>query len=635
MRALASTKTTDNSAAHRVGHSRGSEETTPIFTPATSSVFPIQRKASCACGGGCPACQSKPVIQAKLSVSEPGDIYEQEADRIADQVMRMPHPALARLSIDPTSVRALSLQRECATCEDEELRRKSQDLNTETPSSGLDLVAATLRQGGQPLDNNTRAFFEPRFGTDFSAVRIHTDNQAAESARSVYALAYTVGRDVVFAAGEHNPGTESGKRLLAHELTHVVQQSSSEDIRLDHGDEIRGLSSIYTPSSSWASQVRGRTMREAGEPFDSGTASLTQSRFGFDFSQGRVHSNDSADQSVDDMSTRAYYGQHMFLRQGQHVPRSNVLRHDLGHVVEHSATRTSVTQAPSVMREPAASAPSPATYIIVYGSGRMSPATIRDHNVEGAFKKAATAKHKEITARLGKAAAQNNIVLKYTPTEIELKAVLNKKYALPVMEIHIFSHGWKHGINLGGPDPGMGKKGSEEKPEERKVAPEELGDYDVQWGDQPNIVLYGCNTGNPAGAPAFAQSVSDAFGVPVRGPTTSSHFDFGGPFGATQVPDKPGKMQEYMPTPAEIESHMKEVERIVNLIALKMKAKGGLPFIIKSIQDAFALREQVDSHVKWLNRVLGDSRFSISDRSITKTKLASLVQRADAALRTP
>ena len=187
----------------------------------------LQRKeGQCACGGGCPGCQSGLPVQTKLSISEPGDIYEQEADRVADQVMRMPDPALERSSINSTPIRALSLQRKCATCEDEELQRKSHNSNAATPSSGLDTVSATLRQSGSPLDANTRAFFEPRFGVDFSAVRIHTDTQAAESARSVNALAYTVGRDVAFNSSQYAPHTDSGKRLLAHELTHVVQQGS-------------------------------------------------------------------------------------------------------------------------------------------------------------------------------------------------------------------------------------------------------------------------------------------------------------------------------------------------------------------------------------------------------------------------
>src|SRR5262249_29965020 len=81
-----------------------------------------------------------------------------------------------------------------------------------------------LHSLGQPLDAGTRAFMEPRFGHDFSQVRIHADERAAESARAVNALAYTVGRDVVFGEGRYEPGTSEGRRLLAHELTHVVQQ---------------------------------------------------------------------------------------------------------------------------------------------------------------------------------------------------------------------------------------------------------------------------------------------------------------------------------------------------------------------------------------------------------------------------
>jgi hypothetical protein len=88
------------------------------------------------------------------------------------------------------------------------------------------IVHEVLRSPGQPLDAATRAWMEPRFGRDFGNVRVHTDGAAAESARAVNALAYTVGRDVVFGPGQYAPGTEKGSRLLAHELTHVVQQAS-------------------------------------------------------------------------------------------------------------------------------------------------------------------------------------------------------------------------------------------------------------------------------------------------------------------------------------------------------------------------------------------------------------------------
>ena len=259
MRTFATTKTPDNSAAHLSAHSRGSKENAPIFNPTAASALPFQRKAACSCGGGCPACQSKPAIQTKLSISAPGDMYEQEADRVADQVMRMPDPSLERSSINSTPIRALSLPRKCATCEDEELQRKSQNSNATTPSSGLETVSATLRQSGSPLDANIRNFFEPRFGTDFSAVRIHTDTQAAESARSVNALAYTVGRDVAFNSGQYAPHSDSGKRLLAHELTHVVQQGG------DSSPETAGSKSrpVTVSPSQGAFEVEAHRMAES------------------------------------------------------------------------------------------------------------------------------------------------------------------------------------------------------------------------------------------------------------------------------------------------------------------------------------------------------------------------------------
>ncbi len=115
---------------------------------------------------------------------------------------------------------------ECAECRDERegsLQRSRTDhaaVNEVPP-----IVDEVLREPGQPLDSATRAFMEPRFGRDFSDVRVHTDARAAESARAVSALAYTVGQDVVFQAGKHDTRSEEGTRCLAHELTHVVQQT--------------------------------------------------------------------------------------------------------------------------------------------------------------------------------------------------------------------------------------------------------------------------------------------------------------------------------------------------------------------------------------------------------------------------
>src|SRR6185295_324074 len=117
---------------------------------------------------------------------------------------------------------------ECAECEKkhQDLQRKTQaPEKTSTHSAAIPpIVDEVLSSSGQPLDGITRAFMEPRFGHDFSQVRVHTDPRAGESAEAVNAQAYTVGRDVVFAPGEYQPTTEAGNAVLAHELSHVVQQ---------------------------------------------------------------------------------------------------------------------------------------------------------------------------------------------------------------------------------------------------------------------------------------------------------------------------------------------------------------------------------------------------------------------------
>jgi hypothetical protein len=168
-------------------------------------------------------------IQPKLTIGQADDPYEREADRVADQVMRMPAPHSDghRLSIMP--VTAHQAQRKCAGCEEEEeegslLRKES--VGAEAPATAPPIVHETLNSPGQPLDATTRAYFEPRFSVDFSRVRVHTGGRAAAAVRSVGALAYTVGSDIVFGEGEFSPGSTEGRQLIAHELTHVVQQKA-------------------------------------------------------------------------------------------------------------------------------------------------------------------------------------------------------------------------------------------------------------------------------------------------------------------------------------------------------------------------------------------------------------------------
>ncbi len=187
-------------------------------------------------------------LQAKLTVSEPSDEFEQEADRVADQVMRTPDPNGEEL---PEIGRASdsSLQRACNKCEEEGeekvgIHRKAVDGSDQATAETKGNVgkAASLVQeqlsnlssDGEPLTATTRAYFEPYFGADFSDVRVHRSKRAFESAQSVNALAYTIGPHVVFGSGQYAPDTAAGKRLLAHELTHVVQQRGVRE--LNHSD---------------------------------------------------------------------------------------------------------------------------------------------------------------------------------------------------------------------------------------------------------------------------------------------------------------------------------------------------------------------------------------------------------------
>ncbi len=139
---------------------------------------------------------------------------------------------------------------ECAACRKSRLQRQP-DRQSE-PTGVPAIVHDVLRSSGQPLDPATRAFMEPRFGHDFSRVRVHAGGQAAESARAVNALAYTVGNDVVFETGRYAPQSAQGQRLLAHELAHVVQQGG----RAVRSSSRLGSRPMITPPSARRKQPR-------------------------------------------------------------------------------------------------------------------------------------------------------------------------------------------------------------------------------------------------------------------------------------------------------------------------------------------------------------------------------------------
>jgi len=177
-------------------------------------------------------------LQAKLRIGQPGDVYEQEADRVADAVMRMPELGVQR-QVEPEEEEEEILQTKPLVDqitpvvqrqleeEEEMLQAKSTENATPEVSNDLESQINAIKGGGQPMAESERAYFEPRFGTDFSQVRLHTDTQADESARAMNARAFTVGQHIVFRKGQYVPGTVSGQHLLAHELVHTVQQTGS------------------------------------------------------------------------------------------------------------------------------------------------------------------------------------------------------------------------------------------------------------------------------------------------------------------------------------------------------------------------------------------------------------------------
>src|SRR5262249_54414802 len=149
------------------------------------------------------------MVQAKLAGNPSGDAFEQEADRISQSVMRMPEPGRGQGHMDER----VQTNRVSG----------SEASRAEAPPS----VHEALRSAGRPLDGATRSFMEPRFGHDFSRVLVHSGSTAEQSARDLNARAFTVGNEIVFGRGRFAPETREGKSLLAHELTHVIQQTGA------------------------------------------------------------------------------------------------------------------------------------------------------------------------------------------------------------------------------------------------------------------------------------------------------------------------------------------------------------------------------------------------------------------------
>jgi uncharacterized protein DUF4157 len=216
MRAIAVQTIADPAIARKKNPDFHSVKVSPWF-PNPASMMDAQivsRKATCACGGGCSSCKTSPPTLGGLQISEPGDTHEREADAVADHVMRMSDGSAAS---SHTPREGSSASRPWTPS----------GVKNSAPTDLSSIITRGTSGGGHPLDLSTRMFMESRFGRDFGDVRIHTDNGAAASARAVSAVAYTIGNRIVFGAGHYSPHTTPGRRLLAHELTHTIQQSNS------------------------------------------------------------------------------------------------------------------------------------------------------------------------------------------------------------------------------------------------------------------------------------------------------------------------------------------------------------------------------------------------------------------------
>jgi hypothetical protein len=247
-----------------------------------------------------------PLVQTKFTIEQPNDQYEQEADRVADMVLRMPEPRIQR-QVEPVEEEEETLQakplahqvtpvvqRQVEPEEEEEeepaqakledgaqVQRQEEEpeeeeeesiqtkrVHGQTPQSdpGIAAQIRSLEGKGRPLPRSVRDFFEPRFGYDFSRLRIHTGRQAAKVARAIKARAFTFKSHIAFGAGQYMPDEADGARLLAHELTHLIQQgyaekgtgcaerqgeSVTEDVPSRNSDR---TSSVTTPTYSHSSK---------------------------------------------------------------------------------------------------------------------------------------------------------------------------------------------------------------------------------------------------------------------------------------------------------------------------------------------------------------------------------------------
>lgn len=380
-------------------------------------------------------------IMTKLVVGDANDPLEHEADAIADRVMRMHMSSTDAVGWDiyfgPGQQRSVTpIQRTCSTCEaeDDELHRTMAPLQRacstcETEDDELHRTTAPLqractaceaedddlrrepaagtrggpttprftgrlhdlqRQGGHPLTTHARAFFEPRFNTDLTQVRLHTDPTAAQLAQQIHARAFTSGQHIFFGPGEHRPNSQAGQRLLAHELahtqqnarvhTHAVQTEHEDDLgdfmpgsamtarrkcngcqeeeelhRTPAGSDVTHVHAAASPRGGSTSEQYAERVRKleagCGRPLRSHTRSFFEQRLGVDLGSIRIHTGPEPARLAEAVRARAFtHGQHVFFGNGEYQPDSRfgvaLLAHELVHTIQARGSMTELRRIP-------------------------------------------------------------------------------------------------------------------------------------------------------------------------------------------------------------------------------------------------------------------------------------------------
>jgi len=246
-------------------------------------------------------------LQAKLKISHPNDPSEWEADRIADHVVNTAEPQGHAQSGDtPRSLgfqHSQNIQRLCVDCNDE-LQRKAR---SETVSElGLTNASSPITANGRPLPEAERSFFESRMGADFSHVRIHTDTKAHQLSQQINAHAFTIGRHIAFNRDAYRPGTAQGRRLLAHELTHVLQQSqvSSDLVGQQFQPHIARQCAAGTANLPWNQRVTSAQGMAAGQAKNRCFAELIRAALGTTIT---VHESTNSSATIDDAIKAGHY----------------------------------------------------------------------------------------------------------------------------------------------------------------------------------------------------------------------------------------------------------------------------------------------------------------------------------------